>query len=185
MASQQNQSELEEKQALEEQSRAANEVLFKKKKQLTQLQREEQEDHKRYEELQQNFERVQADSQQLNALLARIQEDVQAQGEKMERANQALEVSVRRATNAGVEMAEDSAASLDIMTRALRDENQSVIHALANALQDHSEDVLPLFESLCAEKGITKPSRPPSGASSRPGSGRSNSALALRTRGPS
>merc|ERR1712188_101498 len=43
-ANQQNQTELEEKQMLEEQSRAANEVLFKKKKQLSQLQRKEQED---------------------------------------------------------------------------------------------------------------------------------------------
>merc|ERR1711941_99651 len=34
-ANQQNQTELEEKQMLEEQSRAANEVLFKKKKQLS------------------------------------------------------------------------------------------------------------------------------------------------------
>merc|ERR1712048_933861 len=50
-ANQQNQSELEEKQMLEEQSRAANEVLFKKKKMLAQLEREEKEDLKRYEEL--------------------------------------------------------------------------------------------------------------------------------------
>merc|ERR1719343_1337859 len=50
-ANQQNQSELEEKQMLEEQSRAANEVLFKKKKMLSQLEREEKEDLKRYEEL--------------------------------------------------------------------------------------------------------------------------------------
>merc|ERR1719343_1436034 len=50
-ANQQNQSEVEEKQMLEEQSRAANEVLFKKKKVLSQLEREEQEDMKRYEEL--------------------------------------------------------------------------------------------------------------------------------------
>merc|ERR1719345_440838 len=49
-ANQQNQSELEEKQMLEEQSRAANEVLFKKKKQLSQLVREEQEDTSRFEE---------------------------------------------------------------------------------------------------------------------------------------
>merc|ERR1719191_1026976 len=39
-ANQQNQTELEEKQMLEEQSRAANEVLFKKKKKMHQLERE-------------------------------------------------------------------------------------------------------------------------------------------------
>merc|ERR1719238_2645742 len=51
-ANQQNQSELEEKQMLEEQSRAANEVLFKKKKVLGQMDRELKEDARRYEELQ-------------------------------------------------------------------------------------------------------------------------------------
>merc|ERR1712072_1583842 len=57
-ANQQNQTELEEKQMLEEQSRAANEVLFKKKKQLSQLQREEQEDANRYDELQTNLDKL-------------------------------------------------------------------------------------------------------------------------------
>ncbi|CAL1173930.1 unnamed protein product [Cladocopium goreaui] len=46
----QNQSEIEEKQTLEEQSRAANEVLFKKKKVLSQIEQEAQEDVQRYED---------------------------------------------------------------------------------------------------------------------------------------
>merc|ERR1719321_1265137 len=45
-ANQQNQTELEEKQMLEEQSRAANEVLFKKKKSVNQLDKEHEEDSK-------------------------------------------------------------------------------------------------------------------------------------------
>lgn len=169
-ANQQNQSELEEKQALEEQSRAANEVLFKKKKQLSQLEREEQEDVKRYEELQTNLDGVQGHAQELNAALVSIREEIEAQGPKMDRAHQTLEVSVRRATEAGVDMAEESPASLDIAARGLKDQNHSVLFALSNALQEHAEDVLPLFESLCNEKGVSLPSRPPSGASSRPGS---------------
>merc|ERR1719191_2247587 len=63
-ANQQNQNELEEKQMLEEQSRAANEVLFKKKKQLSQLEREEQEDTHRYEELQSNLQKIAAQVQE-------------------------------------------------------------------------------------------------------------------------
>merc|ERR1719379_2275905 len=57
-ANQQNQAELEEKQMLEEQSRAANEVLFRKKKQLSQLVREEQEDASRYEVLEANLKKL-------------------------------------------------------------------------------------------------------------------------------
>merc|ERR1712139_295788 len=55
-ANTQNQAEVEEKQMLEDQSRAANEVLFKKKKMLSQLEREEEEDAKRYEELAANLD---------------------------------------------------------------------------------------------------------------------------------
>mmetsp|Transcript_36979 Transcript_36979/g.102767 ORF Transcript_36979/g.102767 Transcript_36979/m.102767 type:complete len:901 (-) Transcript_36979:206-2908(-) len=184
MANQKNQTELEEKQMLEEQSRAANEVLFKKNKQLKQLEREEQEDVKRQEELESNIERMKSHVQELEAVRGVLRQEIEAQGPKIDRANQTLEVSKRRATQAGVDMAPDSIPSLDILAKTLRDQNQSVLFSLSNALQEHAEDVLPLFESLCNEKGITLPSRAPSVSSSRPGSSRSASALGLRGRPP-
>merc|ERR1712178_634472 len=64
-ANQQNQTELEEKQMLEEQSRAANEVLFRKKKNVNQLEKEYEEDTNRYEELQANVERLDAQVREL------------------------------------------------------------------------------------------------------------------------
>merc|ERR1719482_521898 len=57
-ADSQSQVELEEKQMLEEQSRAANEVLYKKKKSLAQLEKELEEDTRRGEEAQANVERM-------------------------------------------------------------------------------------------------------------------------------
>merc|ERR1719271_565052 len=78
-ANQQNQTELEEKQMLEEQSRAANEVLFKKKKQLSQLEREEQEDTHRYEELQANLNKLASHVQELNAARDQLQMHTDAQ----------------------------------------------------------------------------------------------------------
>merc|ERR1712070_376359 len=160
------------------QSRAANEVLFKKKKQLSQLEREEQEDQHRYEELQSNLDKLNQQLQDLNAARDQLRLDAEAQLPKLERAEQALEVSRRRAVEAGVDMGQDAPTTLDIQTRTLRDQNQSVLYAMNNALQDHPEDVLPLFESLCNEKGLVRPSRPPSAASagSRPGSSRLSSA---------
>merc|ERR1711981_1056729 len=74
-ANQQNQTELEEKQMLEEQSRAANEVLFKKKKQLAQLEREEQEDTHRYDELQVNLDRLSAQVQELTVARDQLRVD--------------------------------------------------------------------------------------------------------------
>lgn len=176
-ANQQNQTELEEKQMLEEQSRAANEVLFKKKKQLAQLEREEQEDAHRYDELQVNLDRLSAQLQDLGAVREQIHIDIDGQSAKMERAQRDLETSKRRSREAGVPMEQDSPHILDIQTKILRDQHQNFLFAMSNALQEHSEDVLPLFESLCNEKGIARPSRPPSvasGGGSRPGSSRSS-----------
>merc|ERR1712048_228391 len=174
VANQQNQTELEEKQMLEEQSRAANEVLFKKKKVLTSLEREEQEDVKRYEELQGNLEKLDSHVNELTAARDILRHDIDSQATKIERAQQVLENSMRRADDAGIDLGPESPATLDIEARSLKDRNQSVLFALSNALQEHVEDVLPLFESLCNEKGIARPSRPPSVASSRPGSSRSS-----------
>merc|ERR1711959_59312 len=96
-ANQQNQTELEEKQMLEEQSRAANEVLFKKKKQLSQLEREEQEDTHRYEELQANLGKLAAQAQELSAARDHLRLESEGQQPKMERGDQTLEESKRRA----------------------------------------------------------------------------------------
>merc|ERR1711871_356863 len=163
-ANQQNQTELEEKQMLEEQSRAANEVLFKKKKQLSQLEREEQEDTHRYEELQANLDKLSALVQDLTAARDQLRVEADAQQPKLQRAQQALDVSRSRAQQAGVDMGQEAQTTLDIQTRTLRDQNQAILHAMNNALLDHAEDVLPVFESLCNEKGLTRPSRPPSAA---------------------
>jgi len=167
----QNQSELEEKQTLEEQSRAANEVLFKKKKVLTQLEQEAQEDVQRYEELQRSMQQMEAHVNELTAARDVLRQDIGTQAPKIERAQQTLANAQTRAIQSGVDLAPEAAAAVDVKARGLREQNQSLLFALSNALQDYGEDVLPLFENLCAERGVAMPSRPPS-AASRPGSGR-------------
>jgi len=167
----QNQSELEEKQTLEEQSRAANEVLFKKKKVLTQLEQEAQEDVQRYEELQRSMQQLEAQVNELTAARDVLRQDIATQGPKIERAQQTLAAAQTRAIQSGVDLDPEAPAAIDVKARGLREQNQSLLFALSNALQDYGEDVLPLFETLCNERGVAMPSRPPS-AASRPGSGR-------------
>merc|ERR1711904_401484 len=82
-ANQQNQTELEEKQMLEEQSRAANEVLFKKKKQLSQIERETEEDARRYEELQGNVERLDAQVRELMGAKDLLDREIEDQQGKL------------------------------------------------------------------------------------------------------
>eukprot|EP00439_Symbiodinium_sp_Y106_P022722 s125_g2.t2 len=159
----QNQSELEEKQTLEEQSRAANEVLFKKKKVLTQLEQEAQEDVQRYEELQRSMQQMEAHVNELTAARDVLRQDIGTQAPKIERAQQTLANAQTRAIQSGVDLAPEAAAAVDVKARGLREQNQSLLFALSNALQDYGEDVLPLFENLCAERGVAMPSRPPPG----------------------
>lgn len=171
-ATTQNQSELEEKQMLEDQSRAANEVLFRKKKAMAQLDREEEEDRKRHEELQANLKSLEVQRQNLTAERDVLDHDLHAQNPKLERAAATKESWTRRAMEAGVELTAEAPHTLDIDTKCLKDLNQSVVASLGTALQEHP-DVLRLFVSLCAEKGVVRPPRPPS-AASRPPSGRTS-----------
>mmetsp|Transcript_71485 Transcript_71485/g.149443 ORF Transcript_71485/g.149443 Transcript_71485/m.149443 type:complete len:890 (+) Transcript_71485:208-2877(+) len=173
-ANQQNQTEMEEKHMLEEQARAANEVLFKKKKVLSQLEREEDEDRKRYEELQSNIDQLNSHVSEMIAARDGLTQEIASQQEKLDRASRALEVARRRALDAGVELAPEAPPGLDLETRSLKDQSQSVLFSLSTALQDHQDDVLPLFQAVCNEKGVGLPSRPPSVAGSRPGSSRAS-----------
>merc|ERR1712151_1066165 len=77
-ANRQNQTELEEKQMLEGQSRAANEVLFKKKKQLSALEKDGEIDAQRYKELEDNLDKMHATVEELNAEKDRIRMELDA-----------------------------------------------------------------------------------------------------------
>lgn len=89
-----------------------------------------------------------------------LSQDVEAQAAKFQRTSQAVEAARGRAIHAGVELAPETPQAVDIATRQVREQNQSILFALANALQDYTEDVLPLFENLCQERGVALPSRP-------------------------
>merc|ERR1719229_747429 len=66
-ANEQSQADVEEKQMLEEQARAANEVLFRNKKRLAQLEREDEEDQQRNDELTNGIEQVEKTVTELTA----------------------------------------------------------------------------------------------------------------------
>merc|ERR1719238_930202 len=113
-ANSQNQSDLEEKQMLEEQSRAANEVLFKRKKGLAQLTREQEEDAQRFDELQANVQKLDQLNNELSGHRDMLRADLEEQRPKLERAERALEAKRQQAFASGVAMDPDSPATLDI-----------------------------------------------------------------------
>lgn len=154
---------------LEEQSRAANEVLYKKKKSLAQLEKELEEDTRRAEEAQTNVERMDGAVREWMGQKEVLDRDLEEQAGRADRAQRTAEQRRQEAQSAGVHLAEDSAAMMEIDLANAKEETNSILYALGSALQEHP-DALPLFQSLCDDKGMMVPSRPASASRSRPGS---------------
>merc|ERR1739841_449502 len=94
----------EEKQMLEEQSRAANEVLFRKRRNLAQLDREEEEDTRRYEELEGHLNELRTQLDLLQSAHDTLTHDLAEQAPRLERAEWALNGKKEQATSAGVDL---------------------------------------------------------------------------------
>jgi chromosome segregation ATPase len=171
-ANAQSQTEMEEKQMLEEQSQAASEVLFTRRRELSRLEREEQEDARRYEELQAALEELATQVRSLESARDMMDQEMQQHEPRLERAIRSWEEWQNKAETAGLEMTQDSPAMLDLNAQGQRDRNKRVLLALSNVLHDDAH-VLQLFESLCRERGVVRPSRPPT-PGSRPASGASS-----------
>merc|ERR1719321_1945615 len=105
---------------LEEQSRAANEVLYKKKQSLAQLEKEEEEDSRRYEELQANLEQLRDQVGELQGAQEVLLRDIEDQRPKIERAERAGEQKRQQAATAGADLAPDSNLSVALDLEALR-----------------------------------------------------------------
>merc|ERR1719313_2380734 len=146
-----------EKQQLDEQSRAANETLFKKKQHLAQIDKEYEEDSKRMEELQ----------RQQNALLeARGRAEELRQTADLESADlqdqlarvmdERAQLEARARGGALLEPQEGFAKSLvevDLGVRAVRAHVLVFIQTVQTCLRDNPR-VLEQFRTLCESKGL-------------------------------
>ncbi|CAL1173932.1 unnamed protein product [Cladocopium goreaui] len=68
-----------------------------------------------------------------------LRQDVDAQTSKAQRAEQAVETARARAIQAGVDLAPEAPPAVDLQARGVREQNQSMLFALSNALQDYTE----------------------------------------------
>merc|ERR1712039_696608 len=108
---------------------------------------------------------------ELTAARDQLQQEIDGQTGKIDRAQQAADSARQRAEEAGIDVTPEAPASLEVEARNLKEQNQSVLNSLNNALQDQAvEDVQRLFQSLCVEHQLQLSSRPPSAGSSRPSS---------------
>jgi len=146
-----------EKQQLDEQSRAANETLFKKKQLLAQIDKEFEEDSKRMEELQRQQNslldaRGRAEELRQSADLETA--DMQDQLARVEADRAQLEAQAR--SQALLEPQEGFSKSLlevDLGVRAVRSHVQVFIQTVQECLRDQPR-VLEQFRALCEQKGL-------------------------------
>ncbi|KAL4481667.1 hypothetical protein ABPG74_007756 [Tetrahymena malaccensis] len=89
----------EEAEGLEEQCRAASQNLFKKRDELQKLQKEQEEDTRRYTEIKNKLERLYDQHQSLDQEISKYEKDIEQQGDKIQRAQNSLQRNFQLAVN--------------------------------------------------------------------------------------
>jgi len=145
--------DMEEKRMLEEQSRAANEVLFKKKKQLQQMEKDKMVDTERMESLKDRAaelnELIQISMERKNEVDHAI-ETTEAQ---LERAAHDARRQREEADSQGVNI---EVTEKELELQGLKNANAAFKVALSNLMQHppYAEQLNPLFQSLLQERRI-------------------------------
>jgi len=151
--------QVNEKALLEEQSRAANEGLFKKKQQLAQLDKDYEEDAVRLTELQrQQHSLLDARMNALNAAGTSETEAAELE-DAVDRAKDSMGIKAAQAKAAGIPVGipeegfQKSLTEVEIDVHSLRDHNSAVLATLFDALGDHPR-ARELLQSVCESKGL-------------------------------
>merc|ERR1719482_663860 len=146
-----------EKQQLDEQSRAANETLFKKKQLLAQIDKEFEEDSKRMEELQRQQNgmlQARGRAEEMRQMADLETADLQDQLDRVTAERAQLEARAR--SQGLLEPSEGFSKSLvevDLGVRAVRAHVLVFIQTVQNCVRDQPR-VLEQFRSLCESKGL-------------------------------
>jgi len=77
--------DLEKKQILEDQCRAASETLFKKRRELQKLQNDYDEDARRLMEVRTNQQSLERQGEEIEMLRSQLEKEIREQGQKIER----------------------------------------------------------------------------------------------------
>lgn len=152
---------IEEKEKLEEQCRAANEVLFKKKKQLGHLDKEYEEDEGRLAEQQRQQHSLQNRKENVLGSIDAAEESLQNMQARVERAQRALEQRQGRAQTSGLtESAAWQRGELELKVAGARDHQEQLLQAVSRTLDEQSQmhpRAREIFFSACESKGLTVP----------------------------
>jgi len=148
-----------EKQQLDEQSRAANETLFKKKQQLAQVDKELEEDGRRLAEMQRQQQslmenRLLAVETRQAADRAIVDLDLQLNRAREDREQRAAQARASGALADPPQGFSKSLVEVDLDVRAVREHTSIFLHSLQRALASHPR-ASEMLRSVCEAKGLS------------------------------
>ena len=169
--------DLEKKQILEEQCRAASETLFKKRKEVQKLNKEYDDDMRRLMEIQTKQQNFLKKNEDVSYQRERIDKELQDQHDKLSRAERTKNNNLQSVAQR-VQNFEDSAKNKDIMFEAEQLKTKYLMSAIGILVSD-MPDLHGILEQPFQEIGLEIPQ-----VSERPGTGSSQrSRASQRSRG--
>jgi len=145
--------EMEEKRMLEEQSRAANEVLFKKRKALAQMQKDRESDNDRFEGLRKRSDALEQSVRHLMEKKQRIETEVDETEGRIGQAARECAEKMERAREEGVDV---EAVGKELDLSSWKNANLAFRRAISNIMKEGilGEEIFSMFQSLIQERQL-------------------------------
>ncbi len=163
--------DLEKKQILEDQCRAASENLFKKRRELQKLQKEYDDDARRLMEIKTKQQALIKQNDDMAVIRENLRKDLTDQVQKYERALTSHDSKAHNVLSVKGEAFEQSKENIMIQANVEKMKHQHLLNALA-VIMSEFPDFSSVIEQPLAENGVKIPSRP-SSSMNRPGTGSS------------
>ena len=122
--------DLEKKQILEDQCRAASETLFKKRRELQKLQKDYDEDARRLMEIKTKQQQLQKQSDDMNNQRDRIEKEIGDQMEKVSRAQKSLQAKLNNVRSVRGQDFENTKENFEILTEVEQVKNKHLLGSL-------------------------------------------------------
>ena len=122
--------DLEKKQILEDQCRAASETLFKKRRELQKLQKDYDEDARRLMEIKTKQQQLSKQSDEMNNQRDRIEKEIGEQMEKVSRAQKSLQAKLNNVRSVRGQDFENTKENFEILTEVEQVKNKHLLGSL-------------------------------------------------------
>ncbi|KAM3137530.1 hypothetical protein pb186bvf_010320 [Paramecium bursaria] len=173
--------DMNHKDGLEDQCRAASENLFKKKRELQKITQEIEEDMRRCTEIQNRIEILENQERDVQMNSQKLQLEIEEQNVKMNRADNLMKQKLQKVQNKQIPINENNPHIAQALLDIQQNVNKTFQSCLFNLIQEFPE-IQTIVESVFQEKQINLPSKSPSsvGVPSVKSSVRSNSSSGRR-----